>query len=124
MSDGITMSDDLNMTEILTLVQDFITSDGMIKSEQRKFYQVLRTVLSTHDGTFSDLDIQQFLLLARTETLELSDEDYSEIYNAVMERYTITQRLEDEALLEKELEVKAKLRMMAESKAKEEAKQD
>ena len=116
------MSDDLNMTEILTLVQDFITSDGMIKSEQRKFYQVLRTVLSTHDGTFSDLDIQQFLLLARTETLELSDEDYSEIYNAVMERYTITQRLEDEALLEKELEVKAKLRMMAESKAKEEAK--
>ena len=65
---GITMSDDLNMTEILTIVQDFITSDGMIKSEQRKFYQVLKTVLGTHEGTFSQSDVEQLMALAHTET--------------------------------------------------------
>ena len=70
------MSENLNMTEVLTIVQDFITSDGMIKSEQRKFYQVLRTVLSTHEGTFSQTEIEQYMIVARTETLDLSDEVY------------------------------------------------
>ena len=79
MMHGITMSDDLNMTEILTIVQDFITSDGMIKSEQRKFYQVLKTVLGTHEGTFSQSDIEQLMVLAHNETLDMSDENYKEI---------------------------------------------
>ena len=108
---GITMSDDLNMTEILTLVQDFITSDGMIKSEQRKFYQVLKTVLGTHNGTFSQPDIEQYMMLARGETSDLSDEDYDEIYNVVIGRYTLSERLEEEARLEQELAQKAKMIM-------------
>ena len=99
---GNTMSENLNMTEVLTIVQDFITSDGMIKSEQRKFYQVLRTVLSTHEGTFSQTEIEQYMIVARTETLDLSDEDYKAIYDVVIERYTLSQRLEEEARLEEE----------------------
>ena len=63
------MSDELNMTEVLTLVQDFITSDGVIKSEHRKFYQILRTKLALHDGMFNQYNVEQFMILASTEIL-------------------------------------------------------
>ena len=33
---------ELNLTEILTALQDFMTSDGAISGEQREFYTVFR----------------------------------------------------------------------------------
>ena len=43
---------ELNLTEILTALQDFMTSDGAISAEQRAFYTVFRQHLNEHEGEF------------------------------------------------------------------------
>jgi membrane protein involved in colicin uptake len=44
--------EELNLTEILTALQDFMTQDGAISTEQRSFYQAFRQNLNTHEGVF------------------------------------------------------------------------
>ena len=40
---------ELNLTEILTALQDFMTSDGSISNEQREFYSIFRQHLNEHE---------------------------------------------------------------------------
>ena len=44
--------EELNLTEILTALQDFMTQDGAISTEQRSFYQAFSQHLNTHEGVF------------------------------------------------------------------------
>ena len=115
------MSEQLNLTEIMTVVQNFITSDGQIIPAQRDFYRILRDKMNHHTGVFNESEVELILLDARSEVLELSDEDYGAIHNVVMERFGLSKKLEEEARLRAELVEKERLRKEAELKARAEA---
>ena len=115
------MSEQLNLTEIMTVVQNFITSDGQIIPAQRDFYRILRDKMNHHTGVFNESEVELILLDARSEVLELSDEDYGAIHNVVMERFGFSKKLEEEARLRAELVEKERLRKEAELKARAEA---
>ena len=115
------MSEVLNLTEILTEVQNFITADGQIVPAQRNFYQNLRVKMNNHTGLFNEAEFGPLLLETRLEVLELTDEDYTAIYNIIMDRFGLSKRLEEEDQLRQELAIKVKLRKEAEQKAKAEA---
>ena len=100
---GDEVNEQLKLTEILTEVQNFITSDGQIIPAQREFYQTLRTNLNAHTGLFTEAEVELILLNTRTEVLELSDEDFAAIQAVITERYGLTKKLEEEARLREEL---------------------
>ena len=104
------MSDQLNLTEVMTAVQNFITSDGQIIPAQRDFYRILRDKMNNHIGLFNEVEVGPLLLETRLEVLELNDEDYTAIYNIIMDRFGLSKRLEEEDQLRQELEIKVKLR--------------
>ncbi|MCH1481278.1 MAG: hypothetical protein L7T81_03460, partial [Candidatus Poseidoniaceae archaeon] len=81
------MSEVLKLTEILTEVQNFITADGQIVPAQRNFYQNLRVKMNDHTGLFNEAEVGPLLLETRLEVLELTDEDYTAIYNIIMDRF-------------------------------------
>ena len=95
------MSDQLNLTEVMTEVQKFITSDGQIIPAQRDFYRVLRDKMNNHTGLYIESEVELILLDARSEVLELSDEDYNAIHDLIMDRFGLSKRLEEEKDLEK-----------------------
>lgn len=49
--------EELNLTEILTALQDFMTQDGAISNEQREFYRVFSQHLREHKDEFTIEDI-------------------------------------------------------------------
>ncbi len=55
----------LNLTEILTALQDFMTQDGSISTEQRDFYKSFRTELNNHEGEFLIDDVERLLVATR-----------------------------------------------------------
>ena len=118
---GYNMSEVLKLTEILTEVQNFITKDGQIVPAQRNFYQNLRDKMNNHTGLFNEAEVGPLLLETRLEVLELTDEDYTAIYNIIMDRFGLSKRLEEEDQLRQELEIRVKLRKEAEQKARAEA---
>ena len=67
---------ELNLTEILTALQDFMTSDGAISGEQREFYTVFRGHLNSHVGEFKVEDIENLLMKAKTEVPDLLEEEF------------------------------------------------
>jgi len=62
---------ELNLTEILTALQDFMTSDGSISGEQREFYSVFRQHLNGHVGEFKVEDIETLLINAKSDVPNL-----------------------------------------------------
>ena len=115
------MSDQLNLTEVMTEVQNFITSDGQIIPAQRDFYRVLRDKMNNHTGLYIESEVELILLDARSEVLELSDEDYNAIHDLIMDRFGLSKRLEEEQRLREELIMKEQLRKEAELRARAEA---
>ena len=78
---------ELNLTEILTALQDFMTSDGAISSEQREFYTVFRGHLNSHVGEFKVEDIENLLMKAKTEVPDLLEEEFLKMGEAILNRY-------------------------------------
>ena len=78
---------ELNLTEILTALQDFMTQDGAISPEQRTFYQTFRNHLNNHDGEFTMEDIERLLMEARGEVPDLNDEEFIAMGEAILNRY-------------------------------------
>ena len=70
------MTEQLNLTEVMTEVQNFITADGQIIPAQRDFYRALREKMNNHTGLFTEPEMEIILLDARAEVLELTDDDY------------------------------------------------
>ena len=97
------MSDQLNLTEVMTAVQNFITSDGQIIPAQRDFYRVLRDKMNNHTGLYIESEVELILLDARSDVLELTDDDYNAIRDVIMERFGLSKRLEEEERLREEL---------------------
>ena len=115
------MTEQLNLTDVMTEVQNFITSDGQIIPAQRDFYRVLREKMTNYTGLFTESEVELILVDSRSEVLELSDEDYTAIYDLIMDRFGLSKRLEEEARLREELVMKERLRKEAELKARAEA---
>ena len=81
------MSTSLNLTEILSSLQDYMTADGFISTEQRSFYTSFRTQLDAHHGTFLPRDIQGLMEAAREEMFEeVSDEEFEAYIDAVLSK--------------------------------------
>lgn len=81
------MSTSLNLTEILSSLQDYMTADGSISTEQRSFYTSFRTQLDAHPGTFLPRDIQGLMEAAREEMFEeVSDEEFEAYIDAVLSK--------------------------------------
>ena len=115
------MSDQLNLTEVMTEVQNFITSDGQIIPAQRDFYRILRDKMNNHTGLYTESEVELILLDARSEVLELTDDDFNAIRDVIMDRFGLSKRLEEEERLREELILKERLRKEAELKARAEA---
>ncbi|MGA0240738.1 MAG: hypothetical protein ACO3L7_05295, partial [Poseidonia sp.] len=81
--------EELNLTEILTALQDFMTQDGAISTEQRSFYQTFRQHLNNHEGVFRLEDIERLLADARTEVPEISEEEFVDMGEAILTRYRV-----------------------------------
>ncbi len=85
------MSTSLNLTEILSSLQDYMTADGSISTEQRSFYTSFRTQLDAHPGTFLLRDIQGLMEAAREEMFEeVSDEEFEAYLLEVLSEFQIT----------------------------------
>ena len=78
---------ELNLTEILTALQDFMTSDGAISAEQRDFYTVFRQHLNGHEGEFKVEDIERLLMNAKEEVPDLLEEEFIKMGEAILTRY-------------------------------------
>lgn len=93
------MSATLNLTEVLSSLQDYITIDGAIATEHRAFYVALRGQLDTHPGTFLPTDIQILMEMARREMSgEVSDEEFAGFIESVMSKISVKERLEIKTL--------------------------
>jgi hypothetical protein len=79
--------DELNLTEILTALQDFMTQDGAISGEQRSFYQTFRGHLNAHEGVFKLDDVERLLLEAKNEVPEISEEEFTDMGEAILTHY-------------------------------------
>jgi hypothetical protein len=79
--------DELNLTEILTALQDFMTQDGAISGEQRSFYQAFRGHLNAHEGVFKLDDVERLLLEAKNEVPEISEEEFTDMGEAILTHY-------------------------------------
>jgi hypothetical protein len=79
--------DELNLTEILTALQDFMTQDGAISGEQRSFYQAFRGHLNAHEGVFKLEDVERLLLEAKNEVPEISEEEFTDMGEAILTHY-------------------------------------
>ncbi|MDG1539435.1 MAG: hypothetical protein P8Q40_05860, partial [Candidatus Poseidonia sp.] len=75
--------EELNLTEILTALQDFMTQDGAISLEQRDFYKAFRTELNGHEGEFLIEDVERLLIATRVQVDSISDEDFSKMGEAI-----------------------------------------
>ena len=114
------MSDDLslNLTEVLTALQDFMTQDGEISAEQRAFYQAFRQHLNGHDGDFLIDDIERLLGATKGEVPEISEEEFMAMGEAILTRY---RSVNEDALNErirKLAEEEARKRALAEEERK------
>ena len=78
---------ELNLTEILTALQDFMTSDGSISGEQREFYSVFRQHLNGHVGEFKVEDIENLLISAKHDVPNLPEEEFIKMGEAILNRY-------------------------------------
>ena len=78
---------ELNLTEILTALQDFMTSDGSISQEQREFYSVFRQHLNEHEGEFKVEDIERLLMAAKADVPDLTEEEFFKMGEAILTRY-------------------------------------
>ena len=78
---------ELNLTEILTALQDFMTSDGSISQEQREFYSVFRQYLNEHEGEFKVEDIERLLMAAKADVPDLTEEEFFKMGEAILTRY-------------------------------------
>lgn len=91
------MSATLNLTEILSALQDEITVGGAISAEHRSFYTTFRAQLDTHSGSFLSLDIQRLMEDARNETSgDISDEEFEQFTKAVLSKISTKELLEIE----------------------------
>ena len=92
------MSATLNLTEVLSSLQDAMTKDGSISTGHRSFYTTFRGQIDAHPGTFLPTDIEILMENARREMAgEVSDEDYEGFVEAVLSKISIKERLEFKA---------------------------
>ena len=70
---------ELNLSEILMALQDFMTSDGAISAEQREFYSVFREHLNGHVGEFKVEDIETLLMQAKGVVPDLPEEEFIKV---------------------------------------------
>ena len=111
------MSATLNLTEILSALQDEITVGGAISAEHRSFYTTFRAQLNTYSGSFIPLDIQRLMEVARNEASgDISDDEFEQFTKAVLSKISTKE------LLEIETEEQAEIRS-AEQAAKDAAKE-
>ena len=78
---------ELNLSEILMALQDFMTSDGAISGEQREFYAVFRTHLNGHVGEFKVEDIETLLMNAKGDVPNLPEDEFIKMGEAILNRY-------------------------------------
>jgi len=97
--------EELNLTEILTALQDFMTQDGAISTEQRSFYQAFRQHLNTHEGVFR-LE-EEARLRAEEEARQAEEAERLRLEEAERQRQAEEARLAEEATLQAELEAEA-----------------
>ena len=91
------MSAALNLTEILSSLQDEITVDGAISTEHRSFYTTFRAQLDAHPGAFMAPDIQRLMESARAEMAgEITDEEFELFTKAVLSKISTKELLEIE----------------------------
>ena len=84
------MSATLNLTEVLSSLQDAMTKDGSISSEHRSFYTTFRSQIDAHPGAFLPTDIQILMENARREMAgEIVEEDYEEFLEAVFVKHNV-----------------------------------
>ena len=92
------MSTTLNLTEVLSSLQDYLTKDGSISSEGRSFYTNFRNEINAHPGTFAPTEIEILMENARRKmTEEVSDEEFKGYVEAVISKISVKERLEIKA---------------------------
>ena len=114
------MSEDLslNLTEVLTALQDFMTKDGSISTEQRSFYQAFRQHLNAHDGDFLLEDIERLLGAAKEEVPDISAEEFTAMGEAILTRYRSVNEDAINERIRKLAEEEARKRALAEEERK------
>ncbi len=114
------MSEDLslNLTEVLTALQDFMTKDGSISAEQRSFYQAFRQHLNGHDGDFLLDDIEHLLGAAKEEVPDISAEEFTAMGEAILTRYRSVNEDAINERIRKLAEEEARKRALAEEERK------
>ena len=92
------MSATLNLTEVMSSLQDHLTKDGSISTEGRAFYTNFRNEINTHPGTFAPTEIEILMENARRHmTEEISDDDFKGYVEAVISKISLKERLEIKA---------------------------
>ena len=116
------MSATLNLTEVLSSLQDAMTKDGSISTEHRSFYTTFRGQIDAHPGTFLPTDIQILMENTRREMVgEISDEEYDGFVEAVLSKIGIKERLEIKAKEEADTRSKEEIAAMV-KQAEDEAR--
>ena len=116
------MSATLNLTEVLSSLQDYLTKDGSISTEGRSFYTNFRNEINAHPGTFAPTEIEILMENARRHmTEEVSDEDFKGYVEAVISKISVKERLEIKAKEDADTRSKEEIARMVEE-AEEEAR--
>ncbi|MBT5025605.1 MAG: hypothetical protein HON05_02450, partial [Euryarchaeota archaeon] len=122
------MSAALNLTEILSSLQDEITVDGVISTEHRSFYTTFRAQLDDHPGAFMAPDIQRLMIAARAVMAgEITDEEFELFTKAVLSKISTKELLEVETKQQEErrlAEKAAEIIRLAEEEAREKVEEE
>ena len=122
------MTTTLNLTEILSSLQDEITVDGAISTEHRSFYTTFRAQLDSHPGAFLAPEIQRLMEEARNQMAgEISDEEFQSFTKAVLTKISTKELLEvetKEAAEARSAEKVAEMIRVAEEEAREKVREE
>jgi hypothetical protein len=77
----------LKLSEILFSLQDYMTKDGALSSEQTEFYKAFRERMNAFEGDLLVDNIEQMLLETREHVDGIPHEDFIQMAEAVLNRY-------------------------------------
>jgi len=81
------MTTSLKLSEVLFALQDYMTEDGSLTSEQTEFYKAFRERMDGFEGELLVDNIEQMLLETREHVDGIPDEEFVQMTGAVLDRY-------------------------------------
>ena len=124
------MTTPLKLSEVLFALQDYMTEDGSLTSEQTEFYKAFRERMDGFEGELLVDNIEQMLLETREHVDGIPDEEFVQMTGAVLDRYrndnsdvvSEEARLAEEAKIIEEARVAEETRLAEEARVAEEAR--